>query len=83
MHQNEYHKAGFWWARNLTDFLQDVNPAMDKNKLNRADISLPSFYPFFYEHLKNSTFNDLLRKILTNKVALKKIQHKEAAIGIN
>ena len=44
---------------------------------------IPSFYPFFYENLKNSTFNDLLRKILTNKVALKKIQHKEAAIGIN
>ena len=44
---------------------------------------LPSFYPFFYLNLKNSTFIDLLRKILTNKVTLKKIQHKEDALGIN
>ena len=44
---------------------------------------IPSFYPFFYLNLKNSTFDDLLRKILTNKVTLKKIQHKEDAIGIN
>ena len=51
--------------------------------LNCQESTIPSFYPFFYENLKNSTFNDLLRKILTNKVALKKIQHKEAAIGIN
>ena len=31
----------------------------------------------------NSTFHHLLRKILTNKVTLKKIQHKEGAIGID
>ena len=49
--------------------------------LNTSEI--PSFHPFFDENLKNLTFNDLLRKILTNKVAPKKIQHKEAAIGIN
>ena len=46
-------------------------------------LKVPSFYPFFYENLKNSTFNDLLHKILNNKVALKKIQHKEAVMGIN
>ena len=46
-------------------------------------VQLPSFYPFLYLNLKNLTFNDLLRIILTNKVTLKKIQHKEDAIGIN
>ena len=44
---------------------------------------LPSFCPFFYENLMNSTFNDLLRKTLTNKVPLKKLQYEKAAIGIN
>ena len=44
---------------------------------------VPSFYPFFYENLKNSTFNDFFLKILTNEVAMKKIQHKQAATGIN
>ena len=45
-------------------------------------IIIPSFYPFFFENLINLIFDNFLRKILTNKITLKKIQHEEAAIGI-
>ena len=51
--------------------------------INMKFKALPSFFPFFYKNLKNSTYFELLRNTLTNKCTTKKIEHEEGTMEKN
>ena len=62
----------------------DHAPEMEiSEKFKSFHLDLPSFYPFFYKNLKNSTYFELLRNTVTNKCTTKKIEHEEGTVEMN